>query len=42
MPSRWDWRCGRIYDLILHMGKTMNKKICKTAGGFMQRKGFTV
>jgi hypothetical protein len=26
MPSRWDWRCGRIYDLILHMGKTTNYK----------------
>jgi hypothetical protein len=28
MPFRWDWRCGRIYDLILPMVETMGYGRC--------------
>jgi hypothetical protein len=28
MPPHWDWRCGRVYDLILPMVETMGYGQC--------------
>jgi hypothetical protein len=36
LPSRWDWGCGRIYDLILGWVEIMGYGKKRRCWGFVQ------
>jgi hypothetical protein len=42
LPSRWDWGCGRDYDLILRMVEIRGCGKKRRCWDFLQKKNFPV